>query len=95
MEEIEFNRLVESVKQAKAVMKGEMVPGRVRVLEGPNLAKSAREKLNMTQQQFADTLETSVSTVRSWEQGTRAPSPAAHLLLKVANKHPETVLECV
>jgi len=95
MEEAEFNRLKASVRQAKAIMKGELVPGRVRIMEPPALARSAREKLGMTQEQFAMILHTSVSTVRSWEQGKRNPTPATELLLKVANKHPETILECV
>lgn len=95
MEETEFNRLVESVKQAKAIMRGEMAPGRVRIIGPRSLALSAREKLGMTQEEFARTLHTSVSTVRSWEQGKRTPTPATQLLLKVAKKHPTQVLECV
>lgn len=95
MEKQEFNRLKESVKQAKAIMQGEMPPGRVRFIESPSLARAAREKLGMTQEQFAATLQTSVSTVRSWEQGKRSPTPATRLLLKVAQQHPAQVLECV
>lgn len=95
MEEAEFNRLVESVKQAKAILRGELAPGRIRIVEPRSLALSAREKLGMTQEQFARTLHTSVSTVRSWEQGKRTPTPATQLLLKVAKEHPAEVLECV
>lgn len=95
MEEAEFNRLIESAKQAKAIMRGELAPGRIRVVEPRSLALSAREKLGMTQEQFARTLHTSVSTVRSWEQGKRTPTPATQLLLKVAKEHPGEVLDCV
>lgn len=95
MEAAEFERLKESVRQAKAIMRGEMAPGRIRIMESPVLARNAREKLGMTQEEFAATLHTSVSTVRSWEQGKRNPTPATRLLLKVAAKHPGEVLECV
>lgn len=95
MEEAEFNRLIESAKQAKAIMRGELAPGRIHVVEPHSLALSAREKLGMTQEQFARTLHTSVSTVRSWEQGKRTPTPATQLLLKVAKEYPSEVLDCV
>jgi len=95
MEEAEFKRLEESARQAKAILKGELQPGRIRIVEAPTLARSAREKLGMTQEEFARALQTSPSTIRSWEQGKRNPTPATRLLLKVATQHPREVLDCV
>lgn len=95
MEDEDFNRLAESVQQAKDIIEGKLAPNRIRVRNPQNLAKSAREKLDMTQEEFAKTLNTSISTVRSWEQGTRTPTPATEILLKIATKYPEKVLECV
>lgn len=46
----------------------------------------AREKLQLTQQQFAITFGISVATVRNWEQGRRLPTGAAKLLLKIIEK---------
>ena len=37
----------------------------------------------------------SVRTLRNWEQGRRVPEGPARVLLKVAAKHPEAVLEVV
>jgi putative transcriptional regulator len=37
----------------------------------------------------------SLDTLQNWEQGRRKPSGAARVLLKVAERHPEAILEAV
>jgi len=37
----------------------------------------------------------SVSTLQNWEQGRRTPEGPAMVLLRVAEKHPEAVLDAV
>jgi putative transcriptional regulator len=37
----------------------------------------------------------SARTLQQWEQGKRSPSGAAKILLRVAEKHPELLLEVV
>ena len=54
---------------------------------------ATREKLGLSQTQFARLLGISVRTLHHWEQGTRKPSGAARVLLKVAAEHPEVVLK--
>jgi transcriptional regulator with XRE-family HTH domain len=39
--------------------------------------KSLRLKLNLTQEQFAQKVGVSFSTVNEWERGKRTPSPLA------------------
>jgi DNA-binding transcriptional regulator YiaG len=54
---------------------------------------SARRKLRLSQPEFARLLGISVRTLHHWEQGTRRPSGAARVLLRIAARHPEAVLE--
>jgi len=37
----------------------------------------------------------SVGTLRNWEQGRRKPEGTALIFLKVAEKHPEAILDVV
>jgi putative transcriptional regulator len=44
---------------------------------------------------IARALGISLDTLQNWEQGRRQPTGPAKVLLKVAAKHPEAVLEAV
>lgn len=92
MEEKMFNELLESVRQAKAIMNGEMKPGRVFKYKEPDV-HAIRKKFNLSQAKFAQMLGISVGTLRNWEQGRRKPEGAARVLLRVAAKHPEAILD--
>ena len=60
----------------------------------PNL-KAIREKLGLTQKEFAATFQLSLSAVRDWEQGRFAPDRAARTLLKVIAHNPAAVKEAL
>ncbi|MCJ7814798.1 MAG: helix-turn-helix domain-containing protein, partial [Xanthomonadales bacterium] len=55
----------------------------------------ARIRLNsgLSQADFAAVLGVSKRTLEQWEQGLREPSGAARTLLRIAEKHPEVLLE--
>ena len=55
----------------------------------------ARVRLNsgLSQAQFAAALGVSKRTLEQWEQGRREPSGAARQLLKIAESHPEVLIE--
>lgn len=89
-----FNELKESIHQMKAIERGELPPSRVRVVNPENEVTQARMQLGLTQVAFAKLLDTPVGTVRGWEQGRREPPPSAKVLMRVASKYPEQVLEC-
>jgi DNA-binding transcriptional regulator YiaG len=51
-----------------------------------------RRKLALSQTEFASLLGISVRTLHHWEQGTRRPTGAARVLLRVAAQNPQAVL---
>ena len=53
---------------------------------------AARRKLGLSQTQFARLLGISIRTLHHWEQGTRRPTGAARVLLRVATQNPKAVL---
>jgi putative transcriptional regulator len=89
-----LNELKDSILQMKAIEAGELAPARVRVVNPDNEVTHARIQLGMTQEAFAKLLDTPLGTVRGWEQGRRQPPPSAKVLMRVATKYPEQVLEC-
>lgn len=56
---------------------------------------AARDKLKLTQEEFAALLGISRRTIENWEQGHRKPTGAAKVLIDVAVKNPKAVLEAV
>ena len=62
-------------------------------VEWENTIAATRSKLRLTQNKFAELLGISVKTLHNWEQGRRKPTGAARVLLRVASRHPELVLE--
>ena len=79
------NDLLASVRQ----MKGGKA-ARVTVVE-VSAATEARNRVGMSQGEFAKLLGVSVRTLQDWEQGRREPSGAAKTLLRIASQNPEAV----
>lgn len=75
-------------------MKGKKKPSRKYNFENPD-PKIIREKLGLSQTKFAKLLGISVGTLQNWEQGRRKPDGPAKILLNVAAKYPEAVLNTV
>jgi putative transcriptional regulator len=88
-----FEELLESVKQAKAIERGEMKPGRMFKVDPKNTVVKTRGKLGLSQTKFASLLGISQDTLQNWEQGRREPTGPAKVLLKIASKHPRVLLE--
>jgi len=56
----------------------------------PNV-RALREKLKLTQEEFAERFHLPLGTVRDWEQGAHRPDRAAQVLLTVIARDPEAV----
>jgi len=88
-----FDELLESIKQSKAIERGELLPARTFKFERRNDIVKVRGKLGLSQSKFAAVLGIRADTLQNWEQGRRLPTGPAKVLLRIAAKHPEVVLE--
>lgn len=85
-----FDELVESVREAGRIRRGEIPPSR-RFVFNPVDIKAIRDRLGKTQAEFAEMIGVSTSTLRNWEQGRRTPEGPARALLRVAAENPDAV----
>jgi putative transcriptional regulator len=90
MKKQDFDNLVESVRQAGRIRRGEMEPSRVADF-APVDVKAVRVRLRKSQSEFARMIGVSISTLQNWEQGRRRPVGPARALLKVAAANPKAV----
>ncbi len=90
MRKRDFEQVVESVRQAGRIRRGEMAPSRVTTIR-PADVRAIRTQLGKTQTEFALMIGVSPATLRNWEQGRRQPEGPARALLRVAARHPKTV----
>jgi putative transcriptional regulator len=94
MNDKDFQKLVESVKQMGSIMRGENGPHRRTVLSTVNV-KGLRERLGLTQKQFSGMIGVSIKTLQNWEQGRREPEGPAKALLRVVEKEPQAVMNAL
>lgn len=89
-----FDELMASVKEAGAVLRDERSASRTFEMAEPDVL-AIREEYGLSQAKFAALLGISVRTLQNWEQGRRRPHGPARVLLRVAARHPEAVLDVV
>ena len=89
-----FNKLVASIKEAGEIKAGRKAPSRIFEIRPPEI-KSVREKLKVSQNEFALMIGVSVRTLQNWEQGRRKPDGPAKALLRIASKNPSAVLDAL
>jgi putative transcriptional regulator len=89
-----FDELLESVREGGAILRKEGEPSHRFQIAEPDVT-AVRERYGLSQDQFATMLGISVRTLQNWEQGRRRPHGPARVLLRVAEAHPEAVLDTV
>ena len=94
MKKNDFNVLLSSIKEAGKIKKGKMKPSRVFSYSIPDI-KCIRQKLHVTQNEFAHMIGVSENTIQNWEQGRRKPEGPAVALLRVTENNPRAVLEAL
>ena len=82
----ELLRSVKQMKAGKAARKSRVkIPAVV----------TARNASGLSQAQFAELMGISVRTLQKWEQGEREPSGAARSLIRIAQRHPEVLVDAM
>jgi len=92
-----FTELSSALVEAKAHSEGKLTlkthqvdeVGELNIL--PKEIVDIRETFNMSRGVFARLLHTSARTLENWEQGRSAPNGQAVTLLKLVQRHPETL----
>ena len=90
-----FKSILRGAEQALDYAKGAregFTTHQVRVPKKVNV-KAIRNRLGMTQHQFALTFGFAERTLKSWESGERQPESYARTLLQVIDKNPAAVIE--
>ena len=92
MEKELFDELVQSLKEAKAIAKGEAKASRRYEMTAPDV-REVRERLGLSQSEFARLMRVSVKTLQNWEQNRRHPTGPAAALLKIVSAEPKLVMK--
>ena len=89
-----FDELVNSVREAGAIYRGQHVPARAFEFSAPDV-KAIREQTGLSQAKFALLIGVSIDTLQNWEQGRRVPRGAAAALLKILQVDPEHAIKAL
>lgn len=86
-------RIIRGLRAAVSHATGERVNVKETVVQVPNSidVRAIRERLGITQKEFAMRFGFSIGTLRHWEQGQRYPEGSARVLLKVIEHEPSAV----
>lgn len=60
--------------------------------DAARFARRVRQRMGLTQAEFAERIEVPLDTIRHWEQGHSLPTGTAKALLKVLDQAPEAAL---
>jgi putative transcriptional regulator len=87
------SKIIEGLTDAVAHAKGGLVGARERKVCVPDNidVRAIRQKLGLTQHEFAIQFGFSLGTIRNWEQGTRVPPGAPRAFLTIIDREPEAV----
>ena len=84
--------ILEGIQEIKAFKAGK-VKLKTRELKEPAPPQAIRAHLKLSQSTFAGLMGVSLRTVQEWEQGRREPSGPAKTLLRIAEQHPDILIE--
>ena len=94
MKDETFAKLTASIKEAGEMKAGHQAPSRVYEIKPPEI-RMVRERLDVSQDEFAVMIGVSTRTLQNWEQGRRQLEGPAKALLTIASRNPAAVLDAL
>jgi len=95
MDKRAFDDLLKSARDMGRHMRGQRVAGvRETVIDEPD-ASAVRERIGMSQSEFAILVGVPVKTLQNWEQKRTRPTGPARALLRAIAKDPKHVLRAL
>ncbi|OGT53478.1 MAG: transcriptional regulator [Gammaproteobacteria bacterium RIFCSPHIGHO2_12_FULL_42_13] len=91
MIQADFERLLDSVREAGKIKRNEQRPSRTFRFTSLDI-KKIREKTGLSQHQFSKLIHVSIKTLQNWEQGRRKPQGPALALLTILKNDPKHAL---
>jgi putative transcriptional regulator len=88
-----LEELKQSLREANLIKRGQLKPERMLRVNPESNVVRVRGQLGLSQSKFAAILGISSDTLQNWEQGRRTPTGPAKVLLRIAARHPEVLLE--
>ena len=86
-------KIIDGLREAVSYARGEATDTHVSIVNVPNDidVRAIRQRLGLSQEEFALRFGFSLGTVRHWEQARRYPTGAARVLLKVIDHETDAV----
>jgi putative transcriptional regulator len=91
------DEIVESMREALAIARGEIEPTKVHHIPLPLTVnvREVRKQTGLSRAAFAEKFALDARAVQDWEQGRRVPDRAARAYLMVIAKRPDAVVEAL
>ena len=89
-----FEELLDSVREAGSILRGQKKPSR-RIVIGASAVRTIRERTELSQSEFARLIGVSVKTLQNWEQDRRRPAGPAAALLKIIAHEPQLAVKAI
>ncbi len=90
-----INEVLAGIEDAAAWLDGEESRGRATTVHVPTEVnvRAIRERLKLSQPEFARRYALPLASLRKWEQGTRKPDAASRAYLTMIERNPKAVEE--
>ena len=90
-----FEGIMKGLQEAIAYVEGDKSTVARVVKVKPADIKTARKKVGLSRDDFAEAFGLSAATLRKWENGERNPTGAARALLMIISREPEAALRAI